>query len=129
MAFKSQGEAVKAAFALITGSAFSAPVVLEADVRAKIGEQLLKWFNEGEWSIKSDRCNKGDGLLAYIGGDAKKSMKCNIIDNFLTRLPDSKKAPAAAAANDPLSTIKAALAAGLITPDQAAAAALKLIVG
>ena len=128
MAFKSQGAAVLAAFQLVTGTSFTSPVVLEADARMKIATQLLKWFNEGEWSIKSDRCNKGDGLIAYIGGDPKKAMKCNIIDNFLTRTPESK-AKAAPAANDPLATIKAALAAGLITPDQAASAALKLIVG
>ena len=130
MSFKSQGEAVKSAYAEITGTMFSGPVKLEAEVRQKIGDKLLEWFKAGLWSIKSERCNQGEGLIAYIGADAKKSMKCNIIDNFLCRdkaTEVKKEKVAGTSAASPLETIKQALAMGLITQEQAAAKVMEML--
>ena len=129
MSFRSQGEAVRSAYSEITGSMFSGPIKLEVEVRQKIGDKLLEWFKAGLWTIKSERCNQGEGLIAYIGADPKKAMKCNVIDNFLCRdkATEVKKEKVGTSVVSPLETIKQALDMGLITPEQAAAKVMELI--
>ena len=125
--FKSQGEAVKSAYAEVTGSAYAGPVKLDVDVRGKIGEKLLEWFKMGMWSVKSERCNAGEGLLSYIGADPKKAMKCNIIDNFLCRDKKTEAKAEVKVEDDRLVTIKKALEMGLISQEQAAAKVMELL--
>ncbi len=130
--FKTQQLAVLAAFAQVVGSAFpGGKVELAPEVRTKIGDLLLAWFNEGKWTIKSERCNQGEGLLKYIGGNPQTAMKCNIIDNFLCR---DKAAEKAAAKSEPVANtlqvkiqaLKELHAAGTITQEQLVDAMLKL---
>jgi hypothetical protein len=129
--FKSQGAAVYAAFETVTGSKFNGCVKLDVDTRKKIGDELKRTYEAGLWTIKSERCNSGEGLLKYIGGDEKSSMKCNIIDNFLSRDKKAEKekkvASVATPTNDKVSLIKAALDAGLITQEVATQKMMELL--
>lgn len=128
--FNSQGAAVRAAYTEVTGQEFTGPIKeIEQEVRAKIGETLVKWFGEGRFTIKSERCNQGEGLVKYIGGDAKSAMKCNIIDNFLTRDRTAEKAKKREKSAEPskIELLKQAVEAGLMTQEQAAEKVLELL--
>lgn len=128
--FNSQGAAVRAAYTEVVGQEFNGPIKeLDPEVRAKIAETLLKWYAEGLWTIKSERCNNGDGLIKYVGGDSKSAMKCNIIDNFLCRDRKSEKAKKAQAPAETskIELLKQAVEAGLMTQEQAAEKVLELL--
>lgn len=127
--FKTQGDAVRAAYKHCSGQDYSVPLKeFDPELRAAIATTLIQWFSEGQFVIKSERCNQGEGLIKYIGGDAKSAMKCNIIDNFLVRdrSQESKKKTASAEPSK-IQLLKQAVDLGLMTQEQAAAKVLELI--
>lgn len=123
--FSSQQEALRTAFNLVLGSTpTKGQLVITPEQRQKVGEVMMQWLKEERWSIKPGT-RAAENPLNYIVGTQPT---CLIQAWVQPRKPKESPSPSSAPQQqNQMEAIKQALAAGLISQEQAQAAALKLL--
>lgn len=122
--FASQQAALRCALATVLGAdPIKGQLVISDEQRSAVGELMMGWLKEGRWSIK-DGTRAAQEPLQYITG----KRPTDLIQAW-TKPRKPAEAKGAVTGTDPMAAISKALELGLITKEQAAEAAMKLIAG
>ena len=125
---RTQQDVLRSALTLVLGSTpVKGKLVITKEQRESVADEMMKSY-EIDWVIKSEIAKSNP--RSYIVGEKGTDLIQSWTFKHLTEKErEAKKAGvvAAPAGNDKMSLIKAALDAGLITQETAAAAVLKLL--